>query len=200
MRLGCGVRGSGDESMAFTVATIGYEQATQDALLEVLKAAGIQLLVDVRAVAASRRPGFAKRQLAAGAEAAGIGYLHLRGLGTPAEGRLAARSGKPERMRAIFADHLATGRRRRSLRSWPGSSGAGSASASSASSAIREVVTAVSSRTSCSGGWTWKSSILRCERSGEQRSRSGPLRARGRRLVGGGFLRRSMASMARACS
>ena len=109
MRLGCGVRGSGDGSMAFTVATIGYEQATQDALLEVLKAAGVQLLVDVRAVAASRRPGFAKRQLAAGAEAAGMGYLHLRGLGTPAEGRLAARSGQPERMRAIFADHLATG-------------------------------------------------------------------------------------------
>jgi uncharacterized protein (DUF488 family) len=95
--------------MAFTVATIGYEQATQDALLEVLQAAGVQLLVDVRAVAASRRPGFAKRQLAAGAEAAGMGYLHLRGLGTPAEGRLAARSGQAERMRAIFADHLATG-------------------------------------------------------------------------------------------
>ena len=109
MRLGCGVRGSGDGSMAFTVATIGYEQATQDALLEVLQAAGVQLLVDVRAVAASRRPGFAKRQLAAGAEAAGMGYLHLRGLGTPAEGRLAARSGQAERMRAIFADHLATG-------------------------------------------------------------------------------------------
>jgi uncharacterized protein (DUF488 family) len=95
--------------MAFTVATIGYEQATQDALLEMLKAAGVQLLVDVRAVAASRRPGFAKRQLAAGTEAAGIGYLHLRGLGTPAEGRLVARTGQHERMRAIFADHLATG-------------------------------------------------------------------------------------------
>ena len=78
------------------------------ALLEVLKAAGVQLLVDVRAVAASRRPGFAKRQLAAGAEAAGIGYLHLRGLGTPAEGRHAVRNGHPERMRTIFADHLAT--------------------------------------------------------------------------------------------
>jgi uncharacterized protein (DUF488 family) len=94
--------------MALTVATIGYEQATQDALLEVLKAAGVQLLVDVRAVAASRRPGFAKRQLAAGAEAAGIGYLHLRGLGTPAEGRHAVRSGHPERMRTIFEVHLAT--------------------------------------------------------------------------------------------
>jgi uncharacterized protein (DUF488 family) len=94
--------------MAFTVATIGYEQATQDALLKVLKAADVQLLVDVRAVAASRRPGFAKRQLAAGAEAAGMGYLHLRGLGTPAKGRLAARSGQPERMRTIFEAHLAT--------------------------------------------------------------------------------------------
>ena len=90
------------------VATVGYEQATLDALLGTLKAAGVELLVDVRAVAASRRPGFSKRQLAAGAEAAGIGYLHLRGLGTPAEGRLAARSGHPERMRAIFEAHLAT--------------------------------------------------------------------------------------------
>src|SRR6186997_1857759 len=95
MRLGCNAQGSGVGSMAFTVATIGYEQATQDALLEVLKAAGVQLLVDVRAVAASRRPGFAKRQLAAGAEAAGIGYLHLRGLGTPAEGRLALQLRSP---------------------------------------------------------------------------------------------------------
>lgn len=93
---------------ASVVTTIGYEQATQDALLATLKAAGIELLVDVRAVAASRRPGFSKRQLAAGAEAAGIGYLHLRGLGTPAEGRLAARKGQPQRMRAIFEAHLLT--------------------------------------------------------------------------------------------
>jgi uncharacterized protein (DUF488 family) len=91
-----------------TVATIGYEQATLDAVLGTLRPAGVGLLVDVRAVAASRRPGFSKRQLAAGAEAAGIGYLHLRGLGTPAEGRLAARAGRHAEMRRIFGTHLLT--------------------------------------------------------------------------------------------
>lgn len=94
--------------MATTVATIGYEQATVDAVLGTLHAAGVELLVDVRAVAASRRPGFSKRQLAAGAEAAGIGYLHLRGLGTPAEGRQAARSGRHDDLRRIYGAHLGT--------------------------------------------------------------------------------------------
>ena len=93
--------------MTQTVATIGYEHATQEALLATLKAAEVDLLVDVRAIAASRRPGFAKRQLAAGAEAAGIGYLHLRALGTPAEGRLAARKGRHEDLRRIYEAHLA---------------------------------------------------------------------------------------------
>ena len=154
MRLGCGVRGSGDGSMALTVATIGYEQATQDALLEVLKAAGVQLLVDVRAVAASRRPGFAKRQLAAGAEAAGIGYLHLRGLGTPAEGRHAVRSGHPERMRAIFADHLATETAQAELAELVRIVEVGSACACSASSATRFIATAASWRRHSRSGWT----------------------------------------------
>jgi hypothetical protein len=38
----------------------------------------------------------------------GIGYLHLRGLGTPADGRLAARTGRYADMRRIFEAHLAT--------------------------------------------------------------------------------------------
>ncbi|HEX6011291.1 MAG TPA: DUF488 domain-containing protein, partial [Geminicoccaceae bacterium] len=55
--------------------TIGYQESTLDAVLGTLAAAGVRLLVDVRAVAASRRPGFSKRQLAAGLAEAGIGYL-----------------------------------------------------------------------------------------------------------------------------
>ena len=43
------------------------------------KHAGVKLLVDVRAVASSRRPGFSKNQLAAGLDERGISYLHLRG-------------------------------------------------------------------------------------------------------------------------
>ena len=56
------------------------------------KRAKIELLVDTRAVAASRRPGFSKRQLAASLNDAGIGYIHLQKLCTPAEGRAATRN------------------------------------------------------------------------------------------------------------
>ena len=97
-----------EQSTAHRLATIGYGGSSQAAVVAALRAAGVGLLVDVRAIAASRRPGFAKRQLAAGLEAAGIGYLHLRALGTPKEGRLAARAGQVERMRSIFEAHLAT--------------------------------------------------------------------------------------------
>jgi uncharacterized protein (DUF488 family) len=88
--------------------TIGYEQVTASAVLGELQRAGVELLVDVRAVAASRRPGFSKRQLAAGVDERGIGYLHLRGLGTPAEGRQAARAGRYADMAAVYAEHLRT--------------------------------------------------------------------------------------------
>ena len=76
-----------------TLFTIGYEQAKPDAVLSELKRAKIDLLVDTRAVAVSRRPGFSKRQLAASLDEIGIPYLHLQKLGTPAEGRQAARAG-----------------------------------------------------------------------------------------------------------
>jgi uncharacterized protein (DUF488 family) len=92
-----------------SIATIGYESATVRTFLDALKEAGVELLVDVRAVASSRRPGFAKTKLAANLREAGIDYLHLRGLGTPADGRAAARAGRHEEMRAIFLEHLATG-------------------------------------------------------------------------------------------
>jgi uncharacterized protein (DUF488 family) len=88
--------------------TIGYEQARADAVIGELKRAGIGLVVDTRAVAASRRPGFSKRKLAAGLDAAGIGYLHLQKLGTPKEGRDAARSGKLTKLFDIYERHLAT--------------------------------------------------------------------------------------------
>ena len=90
------------------VATIGYEGATVRGLLDALRGADVQLLVDVRAVASSRRPGFAKTRLSANLDEAGIAYLHLRRLGTPAEGRAAARAGRHAEMRRIFLDHLAT--------------------------------------------------------------------------------------------
>jgi uncharacterized protein (DUF488 family) len=88
------------------VATIGYQGTTIAAVLEALTKARVELLVDVRAVAGSRRPGFSKTPLTANLRGAGIDYLHLRGLGTPAPGRAAARAGRHEEMRAIFLKHL----------------------------------------------------------------------------------------------
>lgn len=88
--------------------TIGYEGATVASFREALRQATVELLVDVRAVASSRRPGFAKTRLAANAAEVGVDYLHLRGLGTPADGRAAARAGHHAEMRRIFLEHLAT--------------------------------------------------------------------------------------------
>lgn len=88
------------------LATIGYEAATQDAVIRKLKDAGVEVVVDVRAVAASRRAGFSKTLLSSSLNEAGIGYVHLRQLGTPKPGRDAARKGRTAEMHAIFEDHM----------------------------------------------------------------------------------------------
>jgi len=90
------------------IFTIGYEHATVAGFQDALREAKIDLLVDVRAVASSRRPGFAKTALAANSNAVGAEYLHLRALGTPADGRAEARAGRPEEMKKIFRSQLAT--------------------------------------------------------------------------------------------
>src|SRR3981081_192039 len=95
--------------------TIGYEQTPPKAVLDELENAGVKLLVEVRAIASSRRPGFSKNQLAAGLDERGIAYLHLRGLGTPKEGREAARSGEVETLHRIYAKHLKTPQAREEL-------------------------------------------------------------------------------------
>jgi uncharacterized protein (DUF488 family) len=95
--------------------TISYEQTPPQAVLDELERAGVKLLVDVRAIAASRRPGFSKNQLAAGLDERGISYLHLRGLGTPKEGREAARSGHFDALHKIYSRHLKTSQAREEL-------------------------------------------------------------------------------------
>jgi uncharacterized protein (DUF488 family) len=92
------------------LATIGYEGTTVGSVLDVLRGAGVALLVDVRAVPQSRKPGFSKRQLAAALDEAGIAYVHLQGLGTPKPGRDAVRAGHPERMEVIFREHMTSDR------------------------------------------------------------------------------------------
>ena len=90
------------------LSTIGYEAATLPDVIARLKAAGVEVVVDVRAVAASRRAGFSKTMLRASLAEQGIGYEHLRGLGTPKPGREAARKGRIAEMEAIFAEHMGT--------------------------------------------------------------------------------------------
>ena len=90
---------------ALPLFTIGYEQVKPAAVLRELKSVKVDLLVDTRAVAASRRPGFSKRQLAAALDKAGVDYLHLQKLGTPAEGRQAARAGDTDALWRIYDKH-----------------------------------------------------------------------------------------------
>ena len=90
------------------VFTIGYEGSTQAEVVAELAAAGVRRVIDVRAVALSRKPGFSKNVLRAGLAEAGIDYVHLRGLGTPPEGREAARKGRHADLERIYAEQLET--------------------------------------------------------------------------------------------
>lgn len=89
------------------LCTIGYEGDTQPGVIARLRAAGVETLIDVRAIAASRRAGFSKTVLAASLAEAGIQYVHLRELGTPKPGRDAARAGRTAEMQEIFKAHMA---------------------------------------------------------------------------------------------
>lgn len=88
------------------ICTIGYEGATQSEVVAALTSAGVKYLVDVRAVPLSRRPGFSKNILAAGLREAGIEYVGLKALGTPPEGREAARKGDHARLAQVYAGQL----------------------------------------------------------------------------------------------
>ncbi|HEX4693512.1 DUF488 domain-containing protein [Sphingomonas sp.] len=89
-----------------TIYTIGYEATTMDAFLAALKAAGVERVIDVRALPLSRRPGFSKNSLAATLKDAGIEYIHLKALGTPKPGRDAAKKGDWRTMEAVYAGQL----------------------------------------------------------------------------------------------
>jgi uncharacterized protein (DUF488 family) len=88
------------------IFTIGYEGATQAEVIAALTQAGVERLIDVRAVPLSRRPGFSKNVLANGLREAGIDYVNLKALGTPPEGREAARRGKHDVLERVYAGQL----------------------------------------------------------------------------------------------
>lgn len=88
------------------IFTIGYEGATMDAFLATLREAGVEQVIDVRALPLSRRPGFSKNILAATLKDSGIGYVHLKALGTPKPGRDAAKKGDWRTMERVYAGQL----------------------------------------------------------------------------------------------
>lgn len=88
------------------IFTIGYEGTTQAELVAALAQAGVTLLADIRAVPLSRRPGFSKNILANGLREAGIDYVGLKALGTPALGREAARRGDHATLARVYAGQL----------------------------------------------------------------------------------------------
>jgi uncharacterized protein (DUF488 family) len=88
--------------------TVGYEGSKPSDLFTGLQSNGVTLLIDVRDVPISRKPGFSKTALAQGLDEVGIRYLHLKGLGDPKPGRVAAREGRFSDFRRIFTAHMMT--------------------------------------------------------------------------------------------
>ena len=88
------------------IFTIGYEATTMAEFIASLKVAGVERVIDVRALPLSRRPGFSKSPLRAALTEAGIDYVHLKALGTPADGRAAARAGRQEDLERIYSAQL----------------------------------------------------------------------------------------------
>jgi uncharacterized protein (DUF488 family) len=90
-----------------TLYTIGYEGTDIDRFIATLKAVGVVLLADVRALPLSRKKGFSKNGLRTRIEHEGMQYIHLAALGDPKEGRTAARAGRFDQFRKIYNKHLA---------------------------------------------------------------------------------------------
>ena len=92
-----------------TLWTVGYEGADQGAFLATLEAAGVTLLADTRERAQSRRRGYSKTPLSQALAERGIGYRHLRTLGTPPPVRKAYKLDHDFRaLEAAYTLHLAT--------------------------------------------------------------------------------------------
>ncbi|WP_421791082.1 DUF488 family protein [Hyphobacterium sp.] len=90
------------------LSTIGYEAATLGDFIETLKLADVDILVDIRERAQSRRKGFSKTALASALAKEGIDYVHFRELGDPKDGREAARAGNWKKFRQIYAGVMAS--------------------------------------------------------------------------------------------
>ena len=90
--------------MSKTLFTIGYEKRSIADVIELLKREQIDAVVDVRDVAWSHKPGFAKAALHDHLEAAGIEYVHAQFIGNPK--RLRVKGGTTKQLLARYSKHL----------------------------------------------------------------------------------------------
>jgi len=91
------------------IFTIGYEGSSVDDFMTELQARGVEILLDVREMPISRKPGFSKRALATAAEEAGLLYRHEKTLGSPKPIRDRLRSdGDLKSFFNDYDDYLAT--------------------------------------------------------------------------------------------
>jgi uncharacterized protein (DUF488 family) len=90
--------------MGETLFTIGYEKRSISEFVGMLTREHIDAVVDVRDVAWSHKPGFAKSALRDHLEAAGIEYVHAQFVGNPK--RLRAKGGTTKQLIARYARHL----------------------------------------------------------------------------------------------
>jgi uncharacterized protein (DUF488 family) len=86
------------------VESVGYEGRAIDECVADLVGRHVDVLVDVRLNAVSRRRGFSKKALGNALADAGIEYLHLRALGNPKDNRAAFGGGDVESGRAVYRD------------------------------------------------------------------------------------------------
>lgn len=82
--------------------TVGYEGRTLAEFVQVLEGAGIERVVDVRALPLSRRKGFSKTPLSSALSKHGIEYVHLRAAGNPFRDK----KNNIEKCLALYAGHL----------------------------------------------------------------------------------------------
>lgn len=94
------------------LGSVGYERHKDSAeFAHLLRAAGVERLIDVRELPISRRRGYAKTALGEAMAGVGIEYLHMRDLGNPKRYRDLYKSGKVEEGRRLYTDYLNEERR-----------------------------------------------------------------------------------------
>jgi uncharacterized protein (DUF488 family) len=96
---------------ALVLFTVGYEASTPDGLVEKLRNAGVERVVDVRELPLSRRRGFSKTKLGERLAEAGIAYEHVRELGNPKPNRDRYKRGQVADGARRYRAHLQNGSR-----------------------------------------------------------------------------------------